>query len=330
LLTEASKRSRYFIPFNGGNRPTTLVTVLLPHLSPLREAGIALLTRAMIRLNDGDTTGFADDIRAGHRLARLLEQDSTLVGRMVAIGLERRTCRAQQLGIVSGKLSPQQMRQMLDELQGLPPRPSMTDAVDFGERFIGLDFMQALARSDDQGRAQLFNGLFGSSNPEIAFRIWPIDYDSCMRNLNRGYDETIAAMQKPTWPDRTFAFDLQQLRLDLKRREGLVRMMLSSGWPEMMLLPSLRGACERTESAETDANLLQVSLALELFKSEHGEYPQTLAPLQPRYRVTVPVDGFSEKPLIYARSEKGYTLYSVGPDMNDNGGKGDDIVVTMP
>jgi hypothetical protein len=33
---------------------------------------------------------------------------------------------------------------------------------------------------------------------------------------------------------------------------------------------------------------------------------------------------------MYQRSEKGYSLYSVGPNMNDDGGKEDDIVTGIP
>src|SRR5437762_1118806 len=57
LLTEASHRPRYFIPFNGGNRPTSLFSVLLPQLGLIHNTRRALLTRAVIRLNDGDASG---------------------------------------------------------------------------------------------------------------------------------------------------------------------------------------------------------------------------------------------------------------------------------
>jgi hypothetical protein len=275
-------------------------------------------------------SGFADDIRTAHRLARLLGQDSTMVGRMLAAGYEQSTCRVQQLGIASGKLPPQQMRQMLDELTQMGDLPSSVECVDNGERFIGLDALQALARASDEGRAELFNGLFNSNNPEAIFRFWPIDYDKCMGNLNRGYDDLIVALQKPTYAERLQALDFVDLKLELVRRDGPVRMMLSSDWPSMMLLPGMNRAIERTESTNMQGRLTQLSLALELFKSEHGNYPSSLTELVPSYLAAVPIDSFSCKPLMYQRSEKGYSLYSVGPNMNDDGGKEDDIVTGIP
>jgi hypothetical protein len=98
----------------------------------------------------------------------------------------------------------------------------------------------------------------------------------------------------------------------------------------MMLLPGMNRAIERTESTNMQGRLTQLSLALELFKSEHGNYPSSLTELVPSYLAAVPIDSFSCKPLMYQRSEKGYSLYSVGPNMNDDGGKEDDIVTGIP
>ena len=42
LFTEASKRSRYFIPFNGGHRPATMMSILLPHLARINNARRAI------------------------------------------------------------------------------------------------------------------------------------------------------------------------------------------------------------------------------------------------------------------------------------------------
>ena len=63
------------------------------------------------------------------------------------------------------------------------------------------------------------------------------------------------------------------------------------------------------------------SLALSTYKTEHGEYPETLAALVPRYMSKLPIDPFVDKPLGYRLDDRdGYILYSVGEDAEDNGG----------
>ena len=43
-------------------------------------------------------------------------------------------------------------------------------------------------------------------------------------------------------------------------------------------------------------------------------------PLLPKCLAAIPIDPFSNQPLVYRRSDTGYLLYSVGPDGEDNGG----------
>jgi hypothetical protein len=45
-----------------------------------------------------------------------------------------------------------------------------------------------------------------------------------------------------------------------------------------------------------------------------------LAELAPSYLETVPVDPFDGQPLRYRTQGAGYVLYSIGPDLKDDGG----------
>ena len=60
--------------------------------------------------------------------------------------------------------------------------------------------------------------------------------------------------------------------------------------------------------------------------------------LAPRYIAKVPVDIFSQSPLHYRRTERGYVVYSVGANRKDDGGKPrepgrymeNDLVIQVP
>jgi len=67
--------------------------------------------------------------------------------------------------------------------------------------------------------------------------------------------------------------------------------------------------------------LLQADLAVRLFEREHGQPPASLAELVPVYLDTVPVDRYSNQPLRYHVAGGQFTLYSVGRDHRDNGGR---------
>jgi hypothetical protein len=94
-----------------------------------------------------------------------------------------------------------------------------------------------------------------------------------------------------------------------------------------LLLPALERTTTRLEEARMHMQLAQVALALSTFKAERGVYPQALGELAPGYLPEIPRDSFAELPLLYARTGDGFQLRSVGPNMTDDAGGKDDLVV---
>jgi hypothetical protein len=64
----------------------------------------------------------------------------------------------------------------------------------------------------------------------------------------------------------------------------------------------------------------EIIAALELCKREHGAYPAGLQELVPAYLADVPVDPFTDDPMVYRPVHGGYVLYGLGPNMADDGG----------
>jgi type II secretory pathway pseudopilin PulG len=99
--------------------------------------------------------------------------------------------------------------------------------------------------------------------------------------------------------------------------------------------------------AATQKKLVTIALAMAAYKSDKGKYPGSLSELAAEATIgtgktaikaypyilttkTMPVDFFSDKsdkPFMYKTEGNGYTLYSVGENMKDDAGKGDDIVI---
>jgi len=66
-------------------------------------------------------------------------------------------------------------------------------------------------------------------------------------------------------------------------------------------------------------------VALRLYHLKHGRYPDSLQGLVPDYLPAVPQDPFGGAPLKYRRDGDSYVLYSLGPNLKDDGGrKGED------
>jgi len=72
--------------------------------------------------------------------------------------------------------------------------------------------------------------------------------------------------------------------------------------------------------SEAEVELARLGLLIELHHAEHGAWPEDLALLAPELGGEVPVDPFSGQPYRYQPTAEGFTLYSLGPNMQDNGG----------
>ena len=95
---------------------------------------------------------------------------------------------------------------------------------------------------------------------------------------------------------------------------------------EAGIVPSVRS---KYIGMKTVAILLRTETALERYRHAHHRYPADLAALVPAYLKTIPIDvcsGKANTPLRYSLSKnttqagQSYLLYSVGPDMHDDGG----------
>ena len=96
----------------------------------------------------------------------------------------------------------------------------------------------------------------------------------------------------------------------------------------------VQNAYDRDEQVQRN---LQVAFALAAYRRDHGSYPAKLDDLAPKYLAAVPDDLFSGQAVLYRLSDKGYLLYSVGVNGEDEGGRpfddepaGDDLPVRMP
>ena len=95
--------------------------------------------------------------------------------------------------------------------------------------------------------------------------------------------------------------------------------------PKTMMGEMMLGGISRVapKVAERDTLLqgLHVLTALERFRRERGDRPESLSELAPEFLSKVPPDPFDGKPFRYRRTDSSYVLYSVGPDKKDGGGK---------
>ena len=87
-----------------------------------------------------------------------------------------------------------------------------------------------------------------------------------------------------------------------------------------MLLPIYGRAASRRDSTTALLGAAEVGLALAAYHAEHGTYPDSLAELETA-GWDLPNDPFGGGPLHYRTEGDGFVVWSLGPDMDDDGGR---------
>jgi len=91
-----------------------------------------------------------------------------------------------------------------------------------------------------------------------------------------------------------------------------------------VLLPAVPHVSEMSSRCRAERGALITTPALLQYKNDKGGFPADLEELvSAGYRSELPMDPYSQWPLVYRRVEGNFVLYSVGADFKDNGGKHD-------
>src|SRR5262245_22628915 len=86
-------------------------------------------------------------------------------------------------------------------------------------------------------------------------------------------------------------------------------------------VPAYWEAQEITERSLGRRDGVLIAITLEIFRREHGKYPDALDVLVPELLPEIPPDRITGTPTRYRLLESGPLLYSVGADRKDDGGR---------
>ena len=161
-----------------------------------------------------------------------------------------------------------------------------------------------------------------------------IEYLKQARSLKEEQDylettsQQLLSARKEAFPGRLkVVADLMRQRVT----EATDRGLLLNVW----LSDGLDKHVNREARCLANLRLAMTAVTLEQFRASHNNrYPAGLSELTPSYLNAVLTDPFDGQPLRYRKQDAGYVLYSIGPDLKDDGGKpmngkGGDIVFTV-
>jgi len=337
----ATRRPRCYLPLVCVDSSQPLVFAHQPCLYQWSDLSRALVVRAMFRLQAGRTEEARSDLMACHRMARLIGQAPTAISALTALNIDARACCGHAVLAHHGRLTAQQATRWADEISSLPCPVQWTEVWDRTGRFEPLESIAWMSRTNpDQWSGREDPGTRGALDALAAALAGKlVDWDEALRIVNAWQDRLVQAASNPEDAERAAA--LQQVEVELRAMAKTLPRdfpnfagSFASGSSPRRVLGELLGQglafltldleleqLRRAKRWEVSPKLACIALTLAAYRADHGDYPVTLDDLRPTYMAAVPLDPFSGKPLQFRCDGKDYTLYSVGPDGRDDGGR---------
>lgn len=180
LIDQASLRSHFYLPMVSAEG---LLAAPLPLLQDLRVVVRLLVSRAMLRIAEGELDGAASDLLICHRLAALVGRNSPVIGNLVAIAMDSMATTSDQV-LLAQPLTAEQIQRFQKEILAQPNITEMAATIDQYERLTALDAMQALWR-----------GTSALSENKQFLRLSKVDINIALRRFNAYFDTLLTAMR---------------------------------------------------------------------------------------------------------------------------------------
>lgn len=315
------------------NMPDGLAA-LLPHLPSLRQEASYFQIAALAAAEHNDAAGALAALRNIARCGQVLAKEPMLISQLVRLASMGMMVGGVEQWLSRQPLQPddlEQLRQLLEasQLRGVArfslvsERPFSLSA--FDPKMAA--FLAAGGAVNDDAEAQ------STHKTRTGFKLLRATgyLGPDQRLMLEAFRDGIVLAEQET-PESLSKYEALFDAVDSRARK------LPPKFFSAMLLPPLKKVGQRFAGYEAQRRAALAALAVEGYRRNHGDQlPARLEELLPGFLSSVPIDPFDGQPLRFQKLERGYVIYSVGQDRNDNDGiehtrgtrEGTDITFTV-
>ena len=345
---EAGRKPYFYTKYETGPREEEqlAVFILLPYIPPLRDLSISGIWQSRLMVSQGKIQEAIENCFAVIRTGNHFYSKESIIERLVGVALKRMGCEQIIKIIATKKPSLGEIKSLEQQLSAL----NLENDKDFdltAERLMFLDVVQHMFTQGGPGGGHFVPKSMSILDGEIDYAEDILDFlddyleifggdKNAIKSaayvsaglLHAGRDDTLAQAYR--------LFDRQEELLKmtpyqmylLNNGRELDDDELLSSLPEHKYFlihwfsPSIRAISIRVNNERVINRALITILALEKWRIERGDYPEVLDELvEAGFLEQLPIDPWSDKPLVYKKSNDDFLLYGVGRNFKDDNGQ---------
>ena len=330
LVVAGTKKPYHWQTYSGHGETTEMMSILMPNLSGFRKLTRALLWRARLRAEQGRFKDAFDDVKSCYRLGQHIRGNKTLIEQLVGIAIEAMSARTIREIVGGYEIDSAVLVDFQRNFEQIIADENF--AISFkAEKLTMYDEIQRCFTSDRLGKGHLYlprfrkisdsSGIYeneGGIGDFIVVVLYSAPYffghpnkEETLKSVNALYDY-FEQLSLKTAVQRHAESDA----IDDKFKE-IVNGNVFLG----TLTPALGRVIEIGNRLPVDVRAALTMIAIFRYNRDTGRFPQNLNQLvTDDYLEQLPIDSYSDKPLVYKKTEYNFILYSFGPDFKDDDG----------
>ncbi len=297
LRRAAEKPGCYFDRNYGRPRPDFHVS----EVQHMMMASRLLALQSRCTAADGHLGAALKDVQVLFSMAEHVSSEPVMISLLAAIAIERLAADSLEAVLSSGQPSADELAALDVDLNVSYAR-CLERALRMQEAFYMSIFTWDLSGLDP-GQS---GGISGASS---LYRVFVFSQD--VAALRQRFHELQRLTIRPYYEAKN---DLDRFEAELKDGSGE---FIGVG---RFLMPALTLCMDSTVETDARHRVVQIALAMHRYRAAHGRFPERLEDLTPELIIAVPRDPFDGKPLRLKRTDGGPVVYSIGPDLTDQGG----------
>jgi hypothetical protein len=295
-------------------------TILLPHLAVVKRYSRVLQLRAIAELQNNESDKALADVKLALRLVDSIRTEPVLISHLLRIAMLQLTLQPIYEGLAEHKWSDAQLTELDDALAKL------NFVVDYSLAIHGEMGFQNGAFDYLRRYPVRFTNMSGAgdNNPLLPAQMFIHLIPNGWFYQNQVRCGRIMVLNLPIADIKQQTVSPAALRRAESAsgaEEAKFRHFSPYNFLERLLLPALSSVVKKFAYAQVSVDLARGAIALERYRLAHGEYPESLDALAPKFIEKIPHDVIGGEPLHYRRTSDGqFVLYSVGWNEKDDGG----------
>jgi len=318
----------YAADSNDKDKP--LWSLRLAHLSPLKELARLGMWRCRIDRQQGRIQECIEGLIAIARAGSHWQGKGTLLEQLVGLAIGG-LARAEILNLVDAqKLSGAELKTLQDQLSRVYPHGFPLINME-GERLFFMDLVQCSFTDGGPGGGHLIPGRWENltdltaSHGDRDDKRYLLPFYTAVSMVHAGRDATVAKANE------LYKLKAEMVKMTPYQRQACDLKMLDeilSSMPRYryflieLVMPASARVSEIAYRGKMGHQSTLTILALKRWGLEKGTYPQTLDELiAGGFLKELPMDPYSDNPLVYKKTDDNFILYSIGPNFRDDNGE---------